>query len=89
MTQGQCKIKRVWKRRVKVAIQKKVQKGKVIASLSDEGCKLVKGLHKGFIGNTVVTIEHPTGIKFEVATPNMDTKFQPWMIEYEIYCVFR
>jgi hypothetical protein len=64
------------------------QEGKVIASLSDEGCKLVTGLHPGFLGKMVVTFQHPSGLKFEVAPPDYDDHFEPWMVEFEIYNSF-
>ena len=61
---------------------------KILASLSDEGCRIVEGLHKGFIGKTVVSFQHPTGVRFEVAIPGNDDKFKPWMTEFEIYNSF-
>ena len=60
-----------------------------VISLNDEGCRIVRGLHKDLWGrNTVVTIQHPMGIRFEVIIPENDDPFKPWMTEYVIYNSF-
>jgi hypothetical protein len=63
-------------------------KGKVLGSvndcINDEEARIVEGMHEGPLG-TEVTFQHPSSLKFEVACPENDDKFEPWMIEYVIY----
>jgi hypothetical protein len=51
-------------------------------SLRDEGCKIVQGPHPGFWGRTIMTAQHPCGLKFQIEVPNGDSEFSPCLIDY-------